>query len=117
MEDVLEHKPVLEVKLEDFVERPSEESSKEAYDRVLAFEHLDVVKKLGNSQEIYKALSNVEMPEEVRVKLADVIPVNKDVVKMIFYQFTYTVDDAVINQVFDIIQEHVPKKGKKKGGK
>ena len=117
MDNILGDKPALEVKIEKFIEKPSEENAKEAYDKILAFEHMEAVKKLGSSEKVYSELKEIDMPEEVRVKLVDIMPRNKDIIKMIFYQFTYTSQDSVVDAVNEIIQKHLPKKAKKKGGK
>ncbi len=90
----------------------SKRAEKMDFNKQLAVEHLKVIEELGDSSAIYEELKKMGLAEELCVKIADTLPTDKEVIKMIFYEFTLSPEEEQLSQIMEIVDKHRKKKRK-----
>ena len=88
----------------EVLEKLSEKLSKEEldYNEQLMAEHSSVLKKIGADPQVVEKLKGLNLPDEVAVKLADVMPKSPETVSLILSFYDVAPEEQLVSEILKI---------------
>lgn len=104
--DILEKKAVLPGEVYEIIEK-SKEKRELSYIEERTEKYLQNVMKLPyeKQKELYEKLKDINIPEDIKVKIVEFLPKDEEELKIILY--TRTLDKNTIEKILSIVKEYI----------
>jgi len=104
--NIIKMYPILPGKVLQLLEKYKEEREL-TYIETRTLNYLQTIQKISpeDQEKLYEELKDVNIPEDIRIKIVEILPKNEDELKTILY--TYNLSKEDIKKVLEIVKKYL----------